>query len=68
MAKDSPRASASPVQPGATFLDTRFRTRVVVFPDGSVLHVIKGEALAHVASHIEYLDAHPDFKRLEGRT
>lgn len=64
MAKDTPRVLAPT---SATFLDTRFRSRVVVFPDGSVLHVIKGEALAHVASHIEYLDAHPDFKRLEGR-
>ncbi|WP_063533302.1 hypothetical protein [Burkholderia sp. MSMB1589WGS] len=67
MAIESPRASAPLVQPRVTFLDTRFRTRVVVFPDGSVLPVIKGEALAHEASHIEYLDAHSDFKRLEGR-
>ncbi|MCS3394151.1 hypothetical protein NX868_23535 [Burkholderia thailandensis] len=68
MAKESPRASASLVPTSATFLDTRFRTRVVVFPDGTVLPVIKGEVLARIASHIEYLDAHPDFKRLEGRT
>ncbi|ALJ70716.1 hypothetical protein TR70_1153 [Burkholderia pseudomallei] len=67
MAIESPRASAPLVQPRATFVDTRFRTRVIVFPDGSVLRVIKGEVLASVASHIEYLDAHPDFKRLEGR-
>ncbi|WP_082717484.1 MULTISPECIES: hypothetical protein [Burkholderia] len=51
----------------ATFLDTRFRSRVVVFPDGSVLRVIKGEAVAREAQHVEYLDTHPDFNRLEGR-
>ncbi|ACQ97816.1 hypothetical protein [Burkholderia pseudomallei] len=67
MAKEPSHTSAPLVQPRATFVDTRFRTRVIVFPDGSVLRVIKGEVLASVASHIEYLDAHPDFKRLEGR-
>ncbi|KWZ41118.1 hypothetical protein WS73_28060 [Burkholderia savannae] len=64
MAKDVPRALAPT---SATFLDARFRSRVVVFPDSSVLHVVNGEAVAKTAAHVEYLDAHPDFNRLEGR-
>ncbi|KVD76986.1 hypothetical protein WS62_31365 [Burkholderia sp. ABCPW 14] len=64
MEKDSPRALAPT---STTFLDTRFRNRVVIFPDGSMLYVSKGEAVAQTASHVEYLDAHPDFKRLEDR-
>ncbi|OXI33062.1 hypothetical protein CFB89_12185 [Burkholderia sp. AU16741] len=67
MAKDTPQA-ATPAAPAvATFLDTRFRSRVIVFPSGDVLHVFSGEATAKTAAQIEYLDAHPDFKRLEER-
>ncbi|KVH04753.1 hypothetical protein WS84_30035 [Burkholderia anthina] len=67
MAKDTPQA-ATPAAPSvATFLDTRFRSRVIVFPSGDVVHVLSGEAIARTAAQIEYLDAHPDFKRLEER-
>ncbi|OED14697.1 hypothetical protein [Burkholderia sp. A2] len=67
MAKDIPQAATPAASPGATFLDTRFRSRVIVFPSGDVVHVLSGEAIARTAAQIEYLDAHPDFKRLEER-
>lgn len=67
MAKDTPQ-TATPAAPSvARYLDTRFRSRVIVFPSGDVVHVLAGEAIARTAAQIEYLDAHPDFKRLEGR-
>ncbi|AJY19545.1 MULTISPECIES: hypothetical protein [Burkholderia] len=64
MAKDNPPAATPAV---AKFLDTRFRSRVIVFPNGDVLRVLSGEAIARSAAQIEYLDAHPDFKRVEER-
>ncbi|UOB56568.1 hypothetical protein MRS60_05560 [Burkholderia pyrrocinia] len=67
MAKDILQPVARAVSSTVTFLDTRFRSRVIVFPSGDVLHVLSGEAIAKTAAHIEYLDAHPDFKRLEER-
>ncbi|PRF99705.1 hypothetical protein C6Q14_22685 [Burkholderia ambifaria] len=67
MAKDTPQ-TATPAAPSvARYLDTRFRSRVIVFPSGDVVHVLSGEAIARTAAQIEYLDAHPDFKRLEER-
>ncbi|WGS40508.1 hypothetical protein LFL97_06225 [Burkholderia sp. JSH-S8] len=67
MGKDTPQAVAQSVPVRATYLDTKFRSRVIVFPDGEVLHVVSGEAIAKTDAHVEYLDAHPDFKRLEER-
>ncbi|UXU86992.1 hypothetical protein [Burkholderia sp. S-53] len=67
MAKDTPQAVTQAVPSVARFLDTRFRSRVIVFPSGDVVHVLSGEAIARTAEQIEYLDAHPDFKRLEER-
>ncbi|CAB5299308.1 hypothetical protein IST455A_00858 [Burkholderia multivorans] len=67
MAKDTLQTVDRPVQSTVTYLDTRFRSRVIVFPSGDVLHVFSGEAVATTAAQIEYLDAHPDFKRLEER-
>ncbi|KVQ67906.1 hypothetical protein WT22_06340 [Burkholderia territorii] len=67
MAKDTPQIVARAIPSVARFLDTRFRSRVIVFPNGDVLHVLSGEAIAKTAAQIEYLDAHPDFKRLEER-
>nr|WP_155628584.1 hypothetical protein [Burkholderia stagnalis] len=61
------QAAVSLASASATFLDTQFRSRVIVFPSGDVLHVLAGEVAATSAAHIEYLDAHPDFKRLEER-
>ncbi|KVM89413.1 hypothetical protein [Burkholderia stagnalis] len=65
MAKDIPQASVRGASVSATFLDTQFRSRVIVFPSGDVLHVLAGEVVATDAAQVEYLDAHPDFKRLE---
>ncbi|MGR3905717.1 hypothetical protein Q3A80_01625 [Burkholderia sp. SR8] len=67
MAKDTPQTAVRAVPSTVTYLDTRFRSRVIVFPSGEVLHVFSGEAIARTAAQIEYLDAHPDFKRLEER-
>ncbi|TKC83835.1 hypothetical protein FAZ69_22645 [Trinickia terrae] len=67
MTKDTPQTVSRPAPARATFLDTRFRSRVIVFPSGDVLHVQSGEAVATTAAQIEYLDAHPDFKRLKER-
>lgn len=67
MAKDTPQTVARAAPSVARFLDTRFRSRVIVFPTGDVVHVLSGEAIARTAAQIEYLDAHPDFKRLEER-
>ncbi|MDP9587206.1 hypothetical protein [Burkholderia ambifaria] len=67
MAKDIPQAGTRPVPSVVRYLDTRFRSRVIVFPSGEVVHVLSGEAIARTAAQIEYLDAHPDFKRLEER-
>ncbi|WP_330727885.1 hypothetical protein [Burkholderia multivorans] len=67
MAKDTPPTVARAAPSVARFLDTRFRSRVIVFPSGDVVHVLSGEAIARTAAQIEYLDAHPDFKRLEER-
>ncbi|KVL94312.1 hypothetical protein [Burkholderia stagnalis] len=67
MGKDTTQAAVPPASSSATFLDTQFRSRVIVFPSGDVLHVLAGEVVATTAAQIEYLDAHPDFKRLEER-
>ncbi|KWH65048.1 hypothetical protein [Burkholderia anthina] len=67
MAKDNSPATTPAVASVAKFLDTRFRSRVIVFPNGDVLRVMSGEAIAKNAVQIEYLDAHPDFKRVEER-
>ncbi|MCO8577564.1 hypothetical protein [Burkholderia multivorans] len=67
MAKGILPAAARAVASTVSYRDTRFRSRVIVFPSGDVLHVFSGEAVATTAAQIEYLDAHPDFKRLEER-
>ncbi|SAK27438.1 hypothetical protein [Burkholderia multivorans] len=67
MAKDNQPAAMPAAAPVAKFLDTRFRSRVIVFPNGDVLRVLSGEAIARSAAQMEYLDAHPDFKRVEER-
>ncbi|KVE50994.1 hypothetical protein [Burkholderia vietnamiensis] len=67
MAKDIPQAVTRAAPSVARFLDTRFRSRVIVFPSGDVVRVLSGEAIARTDAQIEYLDAHPDFKRLEER-
>ncbi|KVN77124.1 hypothetical protein WT15_19470 [Burkholderia stagnalis] len=65
MAKDTTQAAVPPTPSSATYLDTQFRSRVIVCPCGDVLHVLAGEVVAKSAAQVEYLDAHPDFKRLE---
>ncbi|KVO02865.1 hypothetical protein [Burkholderia ubonensis] len=67
MAKDNAQAATRDAPTRATYLDTKFRSRVIVFPDGDVLHVAAGEVVATTAAHIAYLDANADYKRLEER-
>ena len=67
MAKDTPTPVVRATPSTVTYLDTRFRSRVIVCPSGDVLHVFASEAIAKTAAQIDYLDAHPDFKRLEER-
>ncbi|MEY8173323.1 hypothetical protein [Burkholderia multivorans] len=67
MAKGILPAAARAVASTVSYRDTRFQSRVIVFPSGEVLRVISGKATATTAAHIEYLDAHPDFKRVEER-
>ncbi|KWB50510.1 hypothetical protein [Burkholderia ubonensis] len=67
MAKDIPLVASHDIPTRATYLDTKFRSRVIVFPDGDVLHVTAGEVVATTAAHISYLDANADYKRLEER-
>ncbi|MBN6729428.1 hypothetical protein [Burkholderia multivorans] len=67
MAKGILPAAARAVASTVSYRDTRFHSRVIVFPSGEVLRVISGKATATTAAQIEYLDAHPDFKRVEER-
>lgn len=55
------------VTASATYLDNAFRSRVIVLPYGDLLHVFSGKVVAKTAAQIEYLDAHPDFERIEER-
>ncbi|AJY19783.1 hypothetical protein A8H40_24690 [Burkholderia multivorans] len=55
------------VTASVTYLDNVFRSRVIVFPNGDLLRVFCGEVVAKNAAQIEYLDTHPDFKRIEER-
>ncbi|MGU7780457.1 hypothetical protein [Burkholderia sp. PU8-34] len=64
MAKDAQQGTvATPV----TYIDTAFRSRVVVFPDGSHIAVLAGKATVTEPAHIKYLDSHADFERVDTR-
>lgn len=61
MAKDAQQGGAvAPV----TFIDTEFRSRVIVFPDGSHVAVLAGKATVTEPDHIAYLESRECFKRI----
>ncbi|AIO40680.1 hypothetical protein DM40_2559 [Burkholderia cenocepacia] len=61
MAKDAQQAgAAAPV----TFIDTEFRSRVIVFPDGSHVAVLAGKAQVTQPQHVAYLESRGCFKRV----
>ncbi|KAB0686581.1 hypothetical protein F7R13_00215 [Burkholderia territorii] len=61
MAKDAQQAGAvAPV----TFIDTAFRSRVIVFPDGSHVAVLAGKTEVTQPEHIAYLESRGCFKRI----
>ncbi|WP_334046018.1 hypothetical protein [Burkholderia cepacia] len=47
-----------------TFIDTEFRSRVIVFPDGSYVAVLAGKTEVTEPEHIAYLDSRECFKRI----
>lgn len=64
MAKDAQQGvDALPV----TFTDAEFRSRVVVFPDGSHIAVLAGKATVTEPQHIKYLDSRADFERVDAK-
>lgn len=52
--------AATPV----TFIDTEFRSRVIVFPDGSHVAVLAGKAQVTQPEHVAYLESRECFKRV----
>ncbi len=61
MAKDAQQGGAvAPV----TFIDTEFRSRVIVFPDGSHVAVLAGKTEVTEPEHIAYLESRECFKRI----
>ncbi|AOI94844.1 hypothetical protein WS66_03835 [Burkholderia sp. LA-2-3-30-S1-D2] len=64
MAKDAHQGGAvAPV----TYIDTEYRSRVIVFPDGSQVAVLAGKATVTEPAHIRYMDDHADFRRVEAK-
>ncbi|MBU9165593.1 MULTISPECIES: hypothetical protein [Burkholderia cepacia complex] len=61
MSKDTQKAQATdPV----TFIDTEFRSRVIVFPDGSHVAVLAGKTQVTKPEHVAYLESRECFKRV----
>lgn len=64
MAKGTQQSTATaPV----TFIDTEFRSRVIVFPDGSHVAVLAGRATVSEPAHIRYMDDRADFRRVDAK-
>ncbi len=49
------------------FVDTEYRSRVVVFPDGSFIPVLAGEAEVTAPEHVAYLESSPSFTRISAK-
>ncbi|PRG92347.1 hypothetical protein [Burkholderia gladioli] len=47
-----------------TFVDAEYRSRVVVFPDGSFIPVLAGKAEVTAPEHVAYLESSPSFTRI----
>ncbi|MBU9175884.1 hypothetical protein [Burkholderia gladioli] len=50
-----------------TFVDTEYRSRVVVFPDGSFIPVLAGKAEVTAPEHVAYLQSNPSFTRIPAK-
>lgn len=61
MAKDAQQVQATAT---VTFIDTEFRSRVIVFPDGSHVVVLAGKTQVTQPEHIAYLESRGCFKRV----
>ncbi|UTV53960.1 hypothetical protein [Burkholderia arboris] len=64
MAKDAQQGGV--VVP-VTYVDTEFRSRVIVFPDGSHVAVLAGKTTVMEPAHIRYMDDRPDFTRFDAK-
>ncbi|KAF1061642.1 hypothetical protein DX980_01455 [Burkholderia gladioli] len=49
------------------FVDTEYRRRVVVFPDGSFIPVLAGKAEVTAPEHVAYLESSPSFTRISAK-
>ncbi|WDR90625.1 hypothetical protein [Burkholderia ambifaria] len=61
MAKNAQQDRAATL---VTFIDTEFRSRVIVFPDGSHVAVLAGKTQVTQPEHIAYLESRGCFKRV----
>ncbi|RKT98743.1 hypothetical protein C7H84_35360 [Burkholderia sp. Nafp2/4-1b] len=59
MTKTIPPDTATPV----TFIDTAFRSRVIVFPDGTWAAVVASRLTVSDPAHIGWLDGQLEFRR-----
>ncbi|MGC2970397.1 hypothetical protein [Paraburkholderia aspalathi] len=65
MSRDSDAASIElPARHTVVYRDTVFRSRTVVFADGSTLAVEKSLVTATTQEHVAALDRDPDFERM----
>ncbi|WP_334001389.1 hypothetical protein [Burkholderia gladioli] len=49
------------------FVDAEYRSRVVVFPDGSFIPVLAGKAEVTAPEHVAYLQSSPSFTRIPAK-
>lgn len=49
------------------FADTRYRSRVIVFPDGSSATVFAGKIEVTTPEHVAYLESSPSFTRIPAK-
>ncbi|WP_186127595.1 hypothetical protein [Burkholderia gladioli] len=49
------------------FVDAEYRSRVVVFPDGSFIPVLAGKAEVTAPEHVAYLESNPSFTRIPAK-
>ncbi|RKT98734.1 hypothetical protein C7H84_35405 [Burkholderia sp. Nafp2/4-1b] len=59
MAKDAAQITVAPV----TFIDTAFRSRVIVFPDNTWAAVVASRLTVSDPAHIGWLDGQLEFRR-----
>lgn len=55
------KTSDSPISGPLTFLDTQWKSRTLISPQGAVLQVENGQLTIDDPACIQYLQQHPDF-------